>query len=44
MPTHNLKKTKQNKTSYVSLSRKWIKVQTYKMNSYEFTYKRLTPQ
>ena len=42
MPTHKLKKNKQ--TSYVSLSRRWIKVQTYKMNSYEFTYKRLTPQ
>ena len=40
MPTHKFKKKK----SYVSVSRGWIKVQTYKMNSYEFTYKRLTPQ
>ena len=42
MPTHQFKKKK--KTFYLSLSQRWIKVQTYKMNSYEFTYKRLIPQ
>ena len=44
MPTHQFFFFLKKKTSYVSLSRRWIKVQTYKMTSYEFTYKRLTPQ